>query len=149
MRTRLLPPLAACLLVLVPAAARADNTSFGGAYSLMPGATAAEAFLNDSNPERWYLFGAVAGRSYCVETQGGVSFDTGSTAGRIDTIVTIYRGDGTTVVATNDDAIDEPSPLLLSRACWIAILTDLTYVKITRFTTGVAFNVRVRAVTGS
>lgn len=146
MRAKLLFPLSACMLLLVPALAQANNTTAVDAYSLMPGATAAEATLSDTVPERWYKFVTVVGRSYCAETQGGVFFDSGTSAGEIDTILTVFRNDGTTVVVSNDDATTEPRGSRLSRACWVAGFFETTRIRVTRFSAGTAFNVRVRLV---
>lgn len=146
MRAKQLFRLLGCLVFLVPALAHADNTTALGAYSLMPGATPSEATLSDAFPERWYRFTAVAGRSYCAETQGGVHFDTGASAFDIDTNLTVYRPDATTQITANDTAISEPRAFSLSRACWIAPVTEAPFIKVTRSFTGDAFNFRVRLV---
>jgi hypothetical protein len=146
MNARRLRLAVVCLTLLVPSVARADNTTAPNAYSIMAGATASETRVNDADPERWYKFIAVAGRSYCSETQGGVDFDVSSTAFGIDTQVTIYQSDATTVITTNDQAGTEPRATDLSRACWIAPLSSPTYIKVSRFFAGDAFNVRVRLV---
>jgi hypothetical protein len=139
---RLLGFCAAALLV--PTMALADNTTSGGAYSIMPGGTSSEAFLNGTSTVRWYFFWAIAGRSYCSETQGGVSFDTSSTAGNIDTILTVYRADATTSLGSNDDTITDPGGEYLSRVCWMPTVTEENYVKVERFDSGSSFNVRLR-----
>jgi hypothetical protein len=146
MRTKLFSPLSACLLFLLPALAQANNTTSLDAYSLMPGATAAEGTLSDAVTERWYKFFAIAGRSYCAETQGGVFFDSGASAGDIDTVITVLRSDGTTVVLTNDQATTEPRASSLSRACWISLFSETTRIRVQRFFSGQAFNFRVRLV---
>ena len=79
------------LLALAPATAVANNTTFGEAYSLVVGGTPAEGFVDPTNPERWYISNVTAGRSYCVETQGGVHFD--NQAGHVDTVLVVYDVD--------------------------------------------------------
>jgi len=129
---------------LVTGTAWADNTSAGGAYSLVPGGTPSEAYLNTTSTERWYSFTAFAGRSYCAETQGGVFFDTSSTAGQIDTIVTVYRADTTTAIVINDDMGQEPRGFRLSLAFYIATATEINYIKVVRFDPAAAFSIRTR-----
>jgi hypothetical protein len=133
------------LTICFPAAAAADNTTVTSAYSLMPGGTAAEAFVSDANPLRWYWFIASAGRSYCAETQGGVHFDTSATAGIIDTVLSVIESDTTTVIISNDDA-SEPGGGFLSRACWRALSTEVTYIRVGRNISGTAYSVRTRIV---
>ena len=145
---RMFRALACCAsLFLIPSTAWANNTTSPNAYSLMPGGTPAEAFLSDTESQRWYTFNMVTGRSYCAETQGGVNFDTSGTAGNIDTVLAVFRQDGTTLVtSTNDDAATEPRGYRLSRVCWIAQFNELAMVRVTRFNTGTFFYVRTRVV---
>jgi hypothetical protein len=144
---RMVVVVATCLAaVLVPATASADNTSSTGAYSIVPGGPASEAFLSDAAGERWYIFTATAGRSYCAETQGGVSFDTSATAGRIDTVMEVYRQDATTLISSNDDMATEPRGFVLSRVCWIPTANETNYVMVRRFGPSGAFNIRARVV---
>ena len=136
------------LLVLVSLAPPvwANNVTAGGAYALMIGGTPSEAFLDDASPERWYRTGVVAGRSYCVETQGGVHFDTSATAFSIDTIVTVFKIDAVTVIVGDDDAADEPQGSRVSRACFTAAVSEAVLVRVIRFFTGDTFAIRVRMV---
>ena len=138
----------ASVLMLVSAAQPvwADNTTSGTAHSLMIGGHPAEAFLNDGSPERWYRTTVVAGRSYCAETQGGVFFDTNGTAGNIDTVVTVYKLDAFTVLATNDDANTEPKSYRTSRACYVPTVSEPVLIQVVRFSGGTAFNFRLRIV---
>ena len=146
MRLRSLAVLAGCVAFLIPSTAAADNTTATGAYSLMPGATAAEGSVSDSSPYRWYWFRTVAGRSYCAETQGGVLFDTSATAGNLDPDLTVYKSDHQTEIASNDDAVAEPRGGSLPRVCWMPSVSEATYIRVGRSTPGAAFNFRVRVV---
>jgi hypothetical protein len=124
----------------------ADNTTPGGAYSLTIGGTPAEATVVSGTTDRWYIIGyVIAGRSYCAETQAGVHFDTSASAGLTDSTLTVYQGNGTTVIGANDDASNtEPAAALLSRVCYVAPATDANYIKVTSLSG--TFNVRVRIV---
>jgi hypothetical protein len=145
---RSLAVLVGCVAISVPSPAAADNTTPTGAYSLMPGGTAAEGFVNDSSPYRWYWFRTVAGRSYCAETQGGVLLDTSATAGNLDPDLTVYKSDYQTEIASNDDALAEPLGGSLPRVCWIPTVSENTYIRVGRgaATPSAAFAFRVRVV---
>lgn len=127
----------------------ADNTTAFGAYSIMPGGTPAEAFLDSTATERWYAFGVLDGRSYCAETQGGVHFDSDPSAFFIDTVLTIFHQNSTTTIVSNDDTDTEPFASTLSRTCFIANTTELAYIKVTRAfsTDSFAFRLRVTETT--
>ena len=138
--------LALCFsLLAIPATGFANNTTAAGAHSIVPGGTASEAQLHPITPERWYVFSAVAGRSYCAETQGGVMFDDGPTL-LIDTTIDVFRADTTTSIGSNNDMSTEPRGNLLSRVCWIPANSELTYVKIRAGAPTDEFSVRVRVV---
>ena len=136
-----------CILgALLPRSASAQNTTSGGAHSFMPGGMAAEDRFDGTHTERWYHLSSTQGRSYCAETQGGVIFDD-SVDSAIDTVLTIYDGNATTVIASNDDAIGlEPAGFLLSRACWVAPDSGAEYIKVTPKTGGQSFNFRLHLV---
>ena len=130
------------LIALIAIPASANNTTNSNAYSLVPNGTSSETFFNGTDQQRWYAFRAISGRSYCAETQGGVFFDVN--AGNIDTVVNVFRTDGITSLVTNDDAVAEPRGYRLSRGCFIAAVSEVTYVQIVPFTAGDQFNFRVR-----
>src|SRR5436190_5628777 len=132
---------------LLPRGASAQNTTSGGAHSFMPGGYAAEYYFdNATHTERWYHFSSTVGRSYCAETQGGVAFDD-STDSLIDTVLTIYEGNATTVITINDDAIGlEPAGFVLSRACWVAPGSGAEYIKVTPHTAAQSLKFRLRLV---
>jgi hypothetical protein len=129
----------------VPRIAWADNTTSAFAYSLMIGGTPAEAAI-PMNGSRWYWTFVVAGRSYCVETQGGVHFDTGGSF--IDTVATVYGPDATTVIGTNGDLalVAEPGGGDLSRVCFIADTSQYVFLEVRARCCGWVFNVRLRMV---
>ena len=135
------------LYALLPRSASAQNTTSGGAHSFMVGGAAAEDYFdNTTHTERWYHLTSTTGRSYCAETQGGVMGDD-SVDSVIDTALTIYDGNATTVLASNDDAIIlEPAGFVLSRACWIAPANGAEYIKVTPHTAGQSFAFRLKLV---
>jgi hypothetical protein len=76
----------------------------------------------------WFYSFTVQGRSYCAET---TNVDNGVPATLdLDTELVVYGGNATTELAHNDDAVQEPRNALLSRACWIAGVDGLVYVKL-------------------
>ena len=93
-------------LVMVPLSASAQvNTTAGNASPYKPGEGWINVNIDAANLQRWYGYDVVAGRSYCVE---GVSEST-PTAVSYDGDTYIYRGDGTTQIAGNDDYFTETS----------------------------------------
>jgi hypothetical protein len=69
-------------------------------------------------------------------------FGPGMTQG--DPIVTVYQGDGTTVVSTNDDIGSEPDAFLQSRACFIWPTGSTGYIKATQNTNSLnSYDVRI------
>ena len=135
------------VLAFVAGSAWADNLTVSTAYSIKPGGTASEGFLNNTSTARWYRFSTVSGRSYCVETNGGVSFDTAATLD-IDTALFIYRGDGTTLIGSDDDDPQEPFGFFTSRVCFVAAFSEMTNIKVTQssFAPGASMSFRVRVV---
>ena len=137
-----------CILgALLPRSASAQNTTSGGAHSFVPGGAAAEDYFdNTTHTERWYHLSSTAARSYCAETQGGVMNDD-STDSLIDTVLTIFDANATTVLASNDDSIGgEPGGFVLSRACWVAPGNGAEYIKVTPHTAGQSFAFRLKLV---
>lgn len=135
------------VLLSLAGTAWANNLTSGTAYSLKPGGTAAEGFLDNTNTARWYKFGAVSGRSYCVETTGGVHFDTAATLD-IDTFLNVFRNDATTVIGSNDDDPQEPNGFFTSRVCYVAAFNETEFVQVTQsaFAPGASMSFRVRIV---
>ena len=127
--------------------ALADNLTRASAHWYLVGGAPAEAFLSSTATERWYQFMVHPGRSYCVETQGGVHFDTSSTAGNIATRVEVYNSNVPPglVVGGNDSGF-EPYAGALSRGCWIASAVETLYVVVKRASETGQFNFRVRIV---
>jgi hypothetical protein len=143
---RLVGSMSVLALVSLAQPAWADNTTLGGAYSLMIGGHPSEAFLDNFSTERWYRTYVVAGRSYCVETQGGVLFDTDPAAGTIDTFVLVLRQDANTVLVSNDDAMTEPQSDRTSRGCFTAPVNESVLIRVNRSQPGTSFGFRVRMV---
>lgn len=135
------------VLLLVAGSAWANNLTAGTAYSIKPGGTASEGFLDGTNTARWYKFTAVSGRSYCVETTGGVHFDT-SAASDIDTAINVFRSDAATTIGSDDDDAQEPFGFFTSRVCYVAPFTDTEFIQVTQssFAPGASMSFRVRIV---
>lgn len=108
--------LAAMFGLLLALDAAADNTTSGTASSLMIGQPPVTAAISTTTPERWYrIVPLVVGRSYCVET---ATADSETTS--LDTRVTVFRNDATTIVVQSDFAANEPfNNAVGDRACFI------------------------------
>jgi len=93
----------------------AQNTTAATAANVPWG----QSFLSSvgNGTQLWYSFHVELNRSYCVE----VGQPNEGTYGDkfLDTVLTIYRSDGTTVILQNDDTPSEPFNYFLSRACFI------------------------------
>jgi hypothetical protein len=63
-----------------------------------------------------------------------------------DTVVTVYRADGTTILGGSDDANDEPSATLLSRFCYVPTVTEANFANVTLGGSGTAGGFRFRVV---
>jgi hypothetical protein len=121
-------------LPMLPSSAWADNSTSAAPYSIMPAGAPVEDFLNNTSTQKWYFFTAVLGRSYCVETQAGPNNLVGvANPGLVDTILDVFRSDGTTLIVHNDDSDNEPFGRNLSRACYIAPASDDNLIRVTRF----------------
>jgi hypothetical protein len=131
-------------LVMVPLVASAQNTSFGTAASLAISGKGKNQFYNNAgNANTFYRWFAVAGRSYCVETEGA-EFERTS----IDTVMSVFRQDTTTLIGTNDDADcgTECPSFLASRVCYIAAATEINFAQVVPFAgsaTSVFYQIRV------
>jgi hypothetical protein len=136
------------VLVLAPAAAFAQNNTSALAANIVMGGGGIETSTDATNAQRWYKTGAVAGRSYCAETSATANNPTSTTT---DTTISVFRSDGTTLIASNDDFGADPSADAAafgpSRVCWTHTVADGTAVRIRAqpFTAGtpLAFRVKV------
>jgi hypothetical protein len=63
-----------------------------------------------------------------------------------DTILTVYRANGTTSIGINDDIDGEPGGGLLSRVCYIAPASEDNVARVTAGTNGTPGGFRVRMV---
>jgi hypothetical protein len=88
-----------------------------------------------------YRYGVRSGRSYCVEVDNGRN-----DVSVRDTVVTVYRADGTTILGGSDDANDEPSATLLSRFCYVPTVTEANFANVTLGGSGTAGGFRFRVV---
>jgi hypothetical protein len=119
------------------------NLVAGAAVSLMVGQRV-DAVLDSSVSARWFRYGVRAGRSYCVEVVPAPSEQNGSA----NPVASVYRGDGTTLVSTNDSAVTEPAGLVNARTCYIPSATEANLLVVTQNTgTPVSYAVRVLETT--
>jgi hypothetical protein len=119
-----------------------QNTTAGSAANYFFHEGGRFVSLDATTTHRWYRFRAVAGRSYCVEVVAD-EFDQ-TTA---DSIVTVLRADGISVITSNDDNNQEPGGLGVggpSRACYIAGFTEDNLADVRRFTLGSVGNHKLR-----
>jgi len=93
------------------------NTSAGAAANFAWGQ---DLLTSDdgATSQFWYVGSVSGGRSYCVES--GQAANTAIPDKNVDTVLTVFDHDHTTVIATNDDAdANEPVVHGFSRVCWI------------------------------
>ena len=129
-------------LASLPMSALAENNTALLAKNVLIGSVSTDA-LGAAPPtdQNWFRYQVKAGRSYCAEV------DNAETETSIrDTVLTVYRTDGTTIVGTNDDIADEPAASVLSRFCYIATLDEDNLAKVTAGGTGVAGSFRIRII---
>jgi hypothetical protein len=144
-RTLVLVTLATALLAVTTPLAAATNDDFTTAQNFVAGQSPVDVSLDGTTPTRYYVFRAVQGRSYCAETIPGAS----ETAAVVTTEIDVYH-EVTTSITSNTDALQEPFSGLnaggfgLSRACWIAQVSEQTFVSVGSF--GDTFTVRLRVV---
>ena len=138
MRTRSLLVL---VLASIAASAAAENNSALLAKNVLIGSVSTDALGVAPADQNWFRYQVKAGRSYCAEVDNGEV----ETSIR-DTVLTVYRTDGTTVVGTNDDIADEPAASVLSRFCYIATVDEDNLAKVTAGATGTAGTFRVRII---
>ena len=137
--------LSALLLVSTPA--WADNTSFANAQNLVPGQPPVSFTLNAATPARYYVFTAVAGRSYCAEM-----ITTSETSVIADSNIALHR-QSQSLIVSNDNTAEEPLSGLnapsgggLSRACFIAPANESTFVVVSQPNPASSFQWQARVV---
>jgi hypothetical protein len=110
-----------CLVMAPLNASASGNTLASTAAPYRVGQGWVNVPIDAANPQRWYRFPVVAGRSYCVE---GVTEDTpGVTNTNYDGSTFVFRADGTTNIAAEDDNLVEPGGSQTwnpGRVCYIA-----------------------------
>jgi hypothetical protein len=89
----------------------------------------------------FFRYRATAGRSYCVEVDNGRTETT-----VLDTVLSVYHADGTTLIGANDNIADEPGGPLLSRVCFIATVSEDNLADVTSAAGGNPGVFRVRVV---
>ena len=139
--------LAVLAVLLASAPAQADNTSFANAQNLVAGQPPVSFTLNAATAARYYVFTAVAGRSYCAEM-----VTTSETSVIADSTVAIYH-QNQSVAASNDNTNEEPlsganapSGGGLSRACYVASVNELAYVLVSQPNPSTTFQWSARVV---
>ena len=112
------------------------NTSVGGAVAYEVGQGWITTAIDSGSPARWYVYGEMSGRSYCVETATGslspIAIETRVDVYTDSTGTTALTGNGFTV--SNDVTTGEPIYVDGSRSCYIADgvapTNALRYVKV-------------------
>jgi hypothetical protein len=106
---------AALSLLAVPLVASAQNTTIGNSASLAINGKSKYQFMDGAaNLNTFYSWIVIPGKSYCVETEGGEFERT-----IVDTVLTVFAQDTTTVIGSNDDA-PELQNWRGSRVCYTA-----------------------------
>src|SRR5262245_26146784 len=95
MRTVLVVSVSLLVLVLAPIRVLAQNTTFAGAQNLVAGQRAVTFSLTGG--ARYYVFNAVAGRSYCAEMVATTETTVVAASG-----LTILRANQAQIVSNND-----------------------------------------------
>jgi uncharacterized repeat protein (TIGR01451 family) len=117
-----------------------NNTS-ANAKDVLIGSTSTDTIGPAPNDHNWFRFGVQTGRSYCVEV------DNGKTDVSVrDSVLSVYRPDGSTLIGGNNDIADEPGGPLLSRVCYIANVSEDNLADVTSGAGGTAGGFRVRVV---
>ena len=137
-----LPGLAAAMLI-VPASVFAQNNTAATAANIVVGQSPISTVTDAANTSRWYRFSVTPGRSYCVETWAPTNNPTDL---RTDTIIIVFRINGTTRVVSNDNfgGIEPGTGISFfgpSRACWIAETADGTELLVQAQISGVGLNI--------
>jgi len=117
------------------------NNTAAMAKTILVGSTSTDTLGTAPNDENWFRFGVQAGRSFCVEVDNGKD----DTSIR-DTILSVYRADGTTIIGDDDDIPDEPGGVLLSRVCYVAPASEDNVARVTAGAGGTPGGIRVRVV---
>ena len=102
------------------------NNTPGSAKPVLVGSTSNDVIGAAPSDENWFRFGVQGGRSFCVEVDNGK----GDTSIR-DTILSVYRADGTTIIGDDDDITGEPGGVLLSRVCYVAPASEDNVARVT------------------
>jgi len=112
----------AIYLLVLSSSAWADNSTSAGAILLIPGqGPLSYPQSTSATGQRWFAIRVYQQRSYCVTTQAGQG-----EVNNGDSVVTVFRQDATTTLATSDDVATEPGGGLPvgntvfgpSPACW-------------------------------
>jgi hypothetical protein len=106
----------AAFVAMVSPAVFAQNTTYANRIALGVGVPAG-FYLGPGVADAWYWWYPVAGRSYCVESAVNPAYTNQYSN---DTVLYVYRADGTTLIGSNDDGSGEPTLGRGSRVCWVA-----------------------------
>lgn len=118
---RQITALAVCLGVFVivsSAHAGTPNTIAAGAVSSEVGSGWTTHSVDESSPNRWFVYTEFAGRSYCVEATLGPA-----TYFPLDPNLTLYSdSSGTAVYLSNGDGLGDPPQYKGARVCYQSAL---------------------------
>jgi hypothetical protein len=95
------------------------NTTSGAAANLLVGQRPVNAGYHAGAATRWYRYAVRAGRSYCAEATSSPVADRPQ-----DSVLNVFRADGTSALGTSDDAPDEPGAALQSRVCYMPAVSE-------------------------
>jgi hypothetical protein len=116
------------LVLAMATTAFGQNTTAGGAVHLTVGQVYHQSTVDGANTQRWFVFPAIVGRSYCVEVVAAPTQEIYN--GSNDPQVSIYLNDATTLVTSNFDiGNSEPGGIFNARSCWTAAGTTSNFIK--------------------
>jgi uncharacterized repeat protein (TIGR01451 family) len=118
-----------------------DNNTPSSAKDVEIGSTSNDTLGAAPADQNWFRYHVQAGRSYCVDVDNGKS-----DVSIRDTVLSVYRADGTTLIGSNDNIGDEPGGPLLSRVCYIATASEDNLADVTAGASGTAGGFRVRVM---
>jgi len=145
MTTRLAAIAVAVVVMLsLPTAGYGQATTAGTALNTVHIGDVYQAFIDDAaNTQKWFRYQVRTGRSYCVEAGAYISGAQDADE-NYDSVVAVFRSDGTTLIISNDDTAQEPDSNLGSRACFISPVAGNILVRVTDLGAGThTFNLRL------
>jgi hypothetical protein len=128
-----------CLVMIPLNASAQSNTTSAGAVPYKVGQGWVNVPIDAGNLQRWYSYQVVLGRSYCVE--GVTEVTPGVTNNNYDGNTLVFRSDGTTIIAAEDDYLQEPGNTVFvnpGRVCYIADEDSVHFARLSNNALGTA-----------